>query len=49
MEEIQTFCGYRCDLRQFYNKNLKTQKDKERVSQDFKRIFGHEVKPEEIE
>ena len=49
MEEIVGFCGYRCDLCQFHNKNLKTQKDKERVSQDFKRIFEHDVKPEDIE
>ena len=49
MEEILTLCGYRCDLCQFYNKNLENQKDKERVSQDFKRIFGHDVKPEDVE
>ena len=49
MEEIQTFCGYRCDLCQFYTKNVKSEKDKEKVSQEFKRIFGYDIKPEDVE
>jgi len=48
-EEILTLCGYRCDLCQFYTKNIKSEKDKERVSQDFNRIFGYYVKPEDVE
>ena len=49
MEEILTLCGYRCDLCQFYTKNSKSQKDKERVSQEFNRIFGSNIKPEDVE
>jgi hypothetical protein len=49
MEEIQTLCGYRCDLCQFYIKNIESQKDKERVSQEFNRIFGYNVQPEDVE
>jgi len=49
MEEILTLCGYRCDLCQFYTKNIKSEKDKERVSQEFNRIFGWDVKPEDVE
>lgn len=37
------------DFCQFYNKNLKSQKDKERVSQDFNRIFGYDVKSDDVE
>jgi hypothetical protein len=47
-EEILTLCGYRCDLCQFYAKNVKSQKDKERVSRDFNRIFGYDTKPEDV-
>ena len=48
-EGILTLCGYRCDLCQFYTKNIKSEKDKERVSQDFNRIFGYDIKPENVE
>ncbi len=48
-EEVLTLCGYRCDLCQFYRKNIKSEKDKERVSRDFNRIFGYYVKPEDAE
>ena len=48
-EEILTLCGYRCDLCQCYTKNIKSEKDKERVSKDFNRIFGSDIKPENVE
>jgi hypothetical protein len=48
-EEVLALCGYRCDLCQFYTKNIKSEKDKERVSKDFNRIFGYYVKPEDVE
>ncbi len=48
-EEILTLCGYRCDLCQFYTKNIKSEKDKERVSREFNRIFGYDIKPEDVE
>ena len=48
-EGILTLCGYRCDLCQFYTKNIKSEKDKERVSQDFNRIFGYDIKPKDVE
>jgi hypothetical protein len=49
MEEILTLCGYRCDLCQFYNENVISEEDKERVSKDFKRIYGYDIKPEDVE
>ncbi len=48
-EEILTLCGYRCDLCQFYTKNIKSEKDKERVSRDFNRLFGYGITPENVE
>lgn len=48
-EEILALCGYKCDLCQFYTKNIKSERDKERVSQDFNRIFGYDIKPEDVE
>ena len=47
--EILTLCGYRCDLCQFYTKNIKSQQDREKVSRDFNRIFGYYVAPEDVE
>ena len=38
MEENRTFCGYRCDLCQFYTNNVESERDKERVSEEFNRI-----------
>ncbi len=49
MEEILGLCGFRCDLCQFYSKNIKGQKDKERVSKEFSRIFGYNIKPSDVE
>ncbi|MBN1256996.1 MAG: DUF3795 domain-containing protein [Planctomycetes bacterium] len=49
MSEILTLCGYRCDLCQFYTENITCEADKERVSRDFKRLYGFEVKPEDVE
>ena len=49
MEEILTLCGYRCDLCQFYTKNIKGEKDKEKVSREFNKIFGYNVQPEDVE
>lgn len=49
MERIQTFCGYSCGICRFYTKNIKSRKDKEQVSSEFNRIFGYDVKPEEVE
>ncbi len=48
-EEILTLCGYRCDLCQLYTKNIKSEKDKQRVSQEFNRIFGSNIRPEDVE
>ena len=49
MEEILGLCGFRCDLCQLYTKNVKNEKDKVRVSQEFNRIFGYDVKPSDVE
>ena len=49
MEEILTLCGYRCDLCRFYTKNIKSEEDRQRVSLEFNRIFGWNIKPEDVE
>ena len=48
-EEILTLCGYRCDLCQFYTENIKSEKDRERVSQEFNRLFGYDIRPKDVE
>jgi hypothetical protein len=49
MEEMIGLCGYRCDLCQFYIKNAKGENHKERVCQDFNRLFGYNVQPADVE
>jgi hypothetical protein len=49
MEEVSGLCGFRCDLCQFYNKNIKDEKHKETVSKEFSKIFGYDVKPCDVE
>ena len=49
MDEMLTLCGYRCDLCQFYTGTTKSKEDREKVSREFKRIFGFDIKPEDVE
>ena len=49
MEEILGLCGFRCDLCQFFNKNVIGQEHKEAVSREFNRIFGYDIKPSDVE
>ena len=49
MEEILAICGYRCDLCPLYAKNIGSEEDKERLSQDYSRIFGFDITPEDVE
>jgi len=49
MKEILTKCGYRCDLCPAYSENIKSDEDKKGVSENFKRIFGFDIAPDDIE
>ena len=49
MEEILGLCRFRCDLCQFYTKNVKGEKYKKRVSEEFNRIFGYNIRPSDVE
>jgi Golgi nucleoside diphosphatase len=49
MEEILSKCGYRCDLCPAYTENIKSEADKTAVSEGWKRLFGFNIPPDEIE
>jgi hypothetical protein len=49
MKEIIAKCGYRCDLCPAYTENIKSEEDKKTVSEGWKRVFGFEVPPDEVE
>ncbi|MEN6313504.1 MAG: DUF3795 domain-containing protein [Clostridiaceae bacterium] len=49
MEEMLTRCGYRCDLCPAYRENIKNDDDKRRVSEGWKRIFGFDIAPDDVE
>jgi hypothetical protein len=49
MEEILSKCGYRCDLCPAYKENIKSEADKTAVSEGWKRLFGFEVPPDQVE
>lgn len=49
MNEILSKCGYRCDLCPAYRENVKSEEDKKIVSEGWKRLFGFEVPPNEVE
>lgn len=48
MEEMTALCGFRCDLCQFHTSNARGEDHKRRVSRDVSRIFGEDVKPEDV-
>ena len=49
MKEILSKCGYRCDLCPAYTENIKSDAEKSAVSEGWKRLFGFEVPPDEVE
>jgi len=49
MKEILSKCGFRCDLCPAYSENITCDEDKKAVSEGWKRLFGFEIPPEEIE
>ncbi|MDP4093999.1 MAG: DUF3795 domain-containing protein [Bacillota bacterium] len=49
MKEILTVCGYRCDLCPAYKENIKNDQDKIRVSENWERLFGFRIQPDEVE
>lgn len=49
MEQIIAKCGYRCDLCPAYETNLKSDVDKQRMSDAWARYCGFQVPPEQIQ
>ena len=49
MEQIISKCGYRCDLCPAYEKNLKSDADKQRMSDAWEKYCGFQVPPEQIQ
>lgn len=49
MKEILSKCGYRCDLCPAYTENINSEADKKDVSEGWKKLFGFEVPPAEVE
>jgi hypothetical protein len=49
MEQIISKCGYRCDLCPAYEVNLKSEADKQRMSDAWKKYCGFQVPPEQIQ
>jgi hypothetical protein len=49
MEPIIAKCGYRCDLCPAYETNLKSDADKQRMSDAWARYCGFQVPPEQIQ
>lgn len=49
MEEILSFCGYRCDLCPAYCANLRSDEDSKRVSNDWIKYYDHRAEPGEVE
>ena len=47
-EEILGRCGYRCDLCPGYNGNIRTDEDKQRVSDGWFKYLGFRIPPEDI-
>ncbi|HEX7713409.1 MAG TPA: DUF3795 domain-containing protein [Bacillota bacterium] len=46
--ELLAKCGFRCDLCPAYKENIKTDADRVRVSEGWRRIFGFEFTPENV-
>jgi hypothetical protein len=49
MEPIIAKCGYRCDLCPAYEANLKSDADKQRMSDAWAKYCGFQVPPEQIQ
>jgi len=49
MEQIISKCGYRCDLCPAYEANLKSEADKQRMSDAWEKYCGFQVPPEQIQ
>ena len=44
-----SYCGYRCDLCPSYKRNLQSDADRVRVGEDYRKYYGLEMAPEDIE
>lgn len=48
MKPIVAKCGYRCDLCQAFEANLKSEQDRKRMSRAFSKYYDFEIEPQAI-
>jgi hypothetical protein len=49
MKELLSKCGFRCDLCPAYHENIQSNDDKVKLSDDWRRLFGFNLTPDEVE
>ena len=49
MEEVLSYCGYRCDLCPAYYENLKSDDDRKRVRDDWIKYYDHRAELEDVD
>lgn len=49
MKEMLSYCGYRCDRCPAYHENLRSDEDRQRVSQAWAKYYDHKVEPHEVD
>ncbi len=49
MEELLSYCGYRCDQCPGYHENIESDEDRKRIQADWVKYYDHKVEAEEID
>jgi 5-methylcytosine-specific restriction endonuclease McrA len=49
MEELLSYCGYRCDQCPGYHGNIESDEDRKRVQADWVKYYDHKVEVEEVD
>ena len=49
MEEVLSYCGYRCDQCPGYHVNIKSDEDRKRVQADWIKYYDHRAELEEVD
>jgi hypothetical protein len=49
MEQLLSYCGYRCDLCPAHKENIVGPEDRQRISDDWRRYFAYEARPEDVD
>ena len=49
MEEILSYCGYRCELCPGYHENIESDEDRKRVQADWIKYYDHKAELEEVD